>query len=65
MIRKPIYEYRLNEDNVTENDVINYACDIVMSRLAFDYAHYGCDLEIDEAMNIIRENDETVEYLGV
>lgn len=60
-MRKTIYKYRLNGENCTEEDVINYAYEFGIPEE--DYDQY-IEIEIEEAIEIIRAHRETVEYLG-
>ena len=61
MRRKPIFEYRLNGELCSEDGVINYACKFEIPEEEFDP---NVEFDIQEAIQIIRANGETIEYLG-
>jgi len=64
MKRKPIFEYRLNGNDSSDSDIINFAFGL-NTELWYDIFSDTYDKpNITEAIQIIREHGHTVEYLG-
>jgi len=62
-MRKPIFQYRLNNEDCSIQDVLEYA--FKLQTLEDDFFDPDNEIDIEEAIQIIRANGHTVEYLGI